>query len=213
MAGDPFVAPPLSTWTVTYHRSINFIEIHLGNLSLHYYLQSSRHVCAGANEFTNHKIDIHIQNAYFPLPIFFSPKHWNIHICGESNRQHNALLLFLWGYGFISLQWRHNDHDSVSNHQPHDCLLNCLSRRRSKKTSKLRVTGLCAGNIPRTGDFPAQMASNAENISIWWRHHVLWGDGFISHYNLHGYLPQFLKWLVNTLAYSKSCINFRYLSY
>ena len=22
-----------------------------------------------------------------------------------------------------------------------------------------------------TGEFPAQMASNAENISIWWRHH------------------------------------------
>ena len=23
-----------------------------------------------------------------------------------------------------------------------------------------------------TGEFPAQMASDAENISIWWRHHV-----------------------------------------
>ena len=40
-----------------------------------------------------------------------------------------------------------------------------------KKTSKLRVTGLCAGNSPGTGEFPAQMASNAENVSIWWRHH------------------------------------------
>ena len=48
----------------------------------------------------------------------------------------------------ISLQWRHNDHDSVSNHQPYDCLLNRLFRRRSKKTSKLRVTGLCVGNSP-----------------------------------------------------------------
>ena len=44
--------------------------------------------------------------------------------------------------------------------------------RRSKKTSKSRVTGLCAGNSPGTGEFPAQMASNAENVSIWWRHHV-----------------------------------------
>ena len=41
-----------------------------------------------------------------------------------------------------------------------------------KKTSKLRVTGLCAGNSPVTGEFPAQMASKAENVSIWWRHHV-----------------------------------------
>ena len=58
-----------------------------------------------------------------------------------------------------SLHWRHNGHDSVSNNQPHDCLLNWLFRRRSKKTSKLRVTGLCAGNSTGTGEFPAQMAS------------------------------------------------------
>ena len=38
-----------------------------------------------------------------------------------------------------------------------------LFRRRSKKTSKRRVTGLCEGN--------SQMVSNAENLSIWWRHH------------------------------------------
>ena len=70
------------------------------------------------------------------------------------------------------LQWRHNGRDGVSNHQPHHCLLNRLFRYRSKKTSKLRVTGFCAGNSPETGEFPAQMVSNAENVSIWWRHHV-----------------------------------------
>ena len=48
----------------------------------------------------------------------------------------------------FSLLWRHNDHDFVSNYQPHGCLLNRLFRRRSKKTSKLRVTGLCVGNSP-----------------------------------------------------------------
>ena len=42
---------------------------------------------------------------------------------------------------------------------------------RWKKTSKLCVTGLCEGNSPVTGEFPAQMASNAENVSIWWHHH------------------------------------------
>ena len=70
-----------------------------------------------------------------------------------------------------SLRWRHNGCDSVSNHQPRECLLRRLIRRTSKKTSKLRVTGLCARNSPETGQFPAQMASNAENVSIWWRHH------------------------------------------
>ena len=72
-----------------------------------------------------------------------------------------------------TLQWSHNERDGVSNHQPHDCLLSRLFRRRSKKTSKLRVTGLCAGNSPVTGEFPAQRTSNAENVSIWWRHHEI----------------------------------------
>ena len=71
----------------------------------------------------------------------------------------------------MSLEWRHDEHDCVSNHRRLECLLYRLFRRRSKKTSKLRITGLCAGNSPVTGEFPAQRASNAENVSIWWRHH------------------------------------------
>ena len=73
-----------------------------------------------------------------------------------------------------SLQWRHNEQDGVSNHQRLECLLNRLFRPRSKKTSKLRVTGLCEGNSPVTGEFPAQRASKAENVSIWWRRHSYW---------------------------------------
>ena len=66
------------------------------------------------------------------------------------------------------LLWHHKGRDGVSNHQPHKCLFNHSFRRRSKKTSEFRVTGLCAG----TGEVPAQMASNAENVFIWWRHHA-----------------------------------------
>ena len=69
-------------------------------------------------------------------------------------------------------QWRHIEHVGISNHQPHNCLLNSSFRLRSEKTSKLRVTGLCAGNSWVTGEFPAQIASNVENGSIWWRHHA-----------------------------------------
>ena len=75
------------------------------------------------------------------------------------------------GNFYFALQWRHNGRDGVSNHQSHDCLLNRLFRRRSKKTSKLRVTGLYAANSPVTGEFAAQRARNAENVSICWRHH------------------------------------------
>ena len=71
----------------------------------------------------------------------------------------------------LPLQWRRNEFDGVSNHQPQHCLLNRLFRRRSKKAWKLRVTGLCVGNSAVTGEFPAQRASSAENVSIWWRHH------------------------------------------
>ena len=55
--------------------------------------------------------------------------------------------------------------------------LNRLFRRRSK----LRVTGLCAGNSPVTGEFSAQMISNAKNVSIWWCHHVAPSDRTQSH--------------------------------
>ena len=70
-----------------------------------------------------------------------------------------------------TLQWRHNECNGVSNHQPDDCLLNRFYRNRSKKTSKLRVTGLCERNSQVTGEFPTQRASNTENVAIWWRQH------------------------------------------
>ena len=105
------------------------------------------------------------------------------------------------------LRWRHNGHNSVSNHQPHHRLLNRLFRRRSKKTSKLRVTGLCVGNSPGTGEFPAQMASNAENVSIWWRHHVIGHHSVYSSHKLYAYVVMNLynyynwNWILYGMAY------------
>ena len=58
-------------------------------------------------------------------------KHWTVTACGVH---------------CLTLQWRHNERGGVSNNQHHDCLHNRLFRRRSKETSKLRVTGLCPGN-------------------------------------------------------------------
>ena len=97
---------------------------------------------------------------------------WNLTISIQENECENLNVLNEIQKSYmpqLSLRWCHH---GVSNRQPHDCLLNHLFRHRSKKTSKLRVTGLCAGNSPVTGEFPAQRASNAENISILWRHHV-----------------------------------------
>ena len=73
---------------------------------------------------------------------------------------------------FNQLQERHNERDSVSNHQPHDCLLNRLFKAQIKENIE----------APRhwplweefTGDrwIPRTKASSAENASIWWRHHA-----------------------------------------
>ena len=68
-----------------------------------------------------------------------------------------------------ALLQRHNECNGLLNHRHLDGLLKCLFR--SKKTSKLHVTGLFGGNPPVTGGFPSQRASNVENVSISWRHH------------------------------------------
>ena len=101
----------------------------------------------------------------FSLPCHFSCDDW------ENTCNVTTIKSEVWTIN-RSLQWRYNEHDDVSNHQPYNCLLNCLFGHRSKKTSKLHVTGLCEGNSPVTGEFPTQRANNAENVSIWWRHHV-----------------------------------------
>ena len=68
----------------------------------------------------------------------------------------------------MPLRWRHNERDGVSNHWRLECMLKRFFRWKSKKMSKLRVTGLCEGNPPVTGGFPSLMASAAENVSIRW---------------------------------------------
>ena len=70
-----------------------------------------------------------------------------------------------WHYSDVTMGVMASQISSVSIN-----LLNRLFRHKSKKTSKLRVTGICEGNSSVTGDFPAQRASNVKTFSIWWRH-------------------------------------------
>ena len=102
---------------------------------------------------------------------------WELDLCYLETKVACALpFISTWCIGSLphmnrALQWRHNERDGASNHQPHDCLLNRLFRHRSKKMSKLCVNGPCEGNSPVTGEFHAQRANKAENVSIWWCHH------------------------------------------
>ena len=100
----------------------------------------------------------------------------------------NTKTIFSRWCSYAPLQWRHKKLDGVWHHQPHVCLLIRLFSHRSKQTSKLSVTGLCAGNSPVTDEFPAQRASNAENVSIWWRHHALSEVGARLQYGVSDYL-------------------------
>ena len=105
-------------------------------------------------------------NAYFlPFLKFSHGRQWQRarNLC----KYHRVDLA--WLSKRLPLQWRHNGRDGVSNHQRLDCLFNRLFRRRSKKTSKLHVTGLCEGHSLVTGEFPSQRASNAKML-IWWCH-------------------------------------------
>ena len=97
---------------------------------------------------------------------------WRL-IFGDANIPH-----FVVSFLLETLQWRHNDHDCVSNHQPRGCLLNRLFRRRSKKTSKLRVTGLRVGNSPgpvnspHKGPVTRKMFPFDDVIIMRWRFHI-----------------------------------------
>ena len=98
------------------------------------------------------ELRVEVTEWYKPEPFFTIRSVW-WRACGDS-----ALTL-----SDYTLQWRHNGRHSVSNHQPLDCLLKRLFRRRSKKTSQPRVTGLGAGihrgpvNSPHQGPVTRKM--------------------------------------------------------
>ena len=91
----------------------------------------------------------------------------------------------LWKWRSALLR-RHNERHGVSNHRRHYFLLNGLFGHKLKKTSKVRVTGLCEGNSPVTGEFPVQKGRNGENVSIWWRHHE--NDSFAAAIEYMGFI-------------------------
>ena len=66
----------------------------------------------------------------------------------------------------MPLQWCHNERDGISNHRHLYCLLSHFFKCSSKKTSKLRVTGLCEGNPPVTGGQDSDQFISFNSIPI-----------------------------------------------
>ena len=123
--------------------------------------------------------------------------------------------VWLWSY---PLQWHHYEHDGIPNHQTHDCLLKCLFKHRSKKTSKLRITGLCEGNSPVNSEGNSPVNSLHKGPVT--RKMFPFDDVIMSvtcYYNLQGCFsspeariaPMPGKWLCNTLqcCYRSTMVN------
>ena len=102
---------------------------------------------------------------------------------------------------------------SLIINQAYHCLLDRLFRRRSKKTLKLRIAGLCQGNF--TGDrwIPRQRGSNAENVSIWWRHHDGWINCHIRNVFLRNSskIPHAFTWWIHKPLYSEFIVSEWYM--
>ena len=96
----------------------------------------------------------------------------------------------------MPLQWRHNYRDGVSNHQPHDCLLNRLFRRRSKKTSKLRVNGRWTVNSPHKVPVTRKMFPFGDVIMAGKSLNSKYKSYFIHEYSvIKGSMPWWLKYI------------------
>ena len=95
------------------------------------------------------------------------------------------------------------------------CQITCVSIVYSNKTTKLCVTSLCEGNSLMTGEFPAQRASNAENVSTWWRHHINLVSTFLAdilYPNVIGFCQSWKLWkkLLSCYQYSSDLSIWRY---
>ena len=128
------------------------------------------------------------------------------------------------GTNLLLLQWRHNGRDGVSNPVPR-LFAQPFDQTQIKK-SKLRVTGLCEGNTPVTGGFPSQRTSNAENVSVWWRHHgqsinrhgvnllLLGYSTYYQHQNYHIFkCLVFMCTPVSFYVYAGSCTPYEQFEY
>ena len=100
-----------------------------------------------------------------PVSLTFDLRFWKSHFLRSSLVMYDLEILLRYPHSF---HWRHNDRGGVSDHQPCDCLLSCSFRRRSKKTLKLRVTGLCAGNSPHKGPVTRKMFPFDDVIMRYW---------------------------------------------
>ena len=121
-------------------------------------LSSLIHICFTFNEFGV----FHISDFVFCYLL-----HDIAHLPG------NPFVIKVFQYHSPTLQWRHNERNGVSNHRRLGGLLKRLFRRISKKhQSSASLAFVRAIHGWPVNSLHKQMASNAKNVSLWWRHDV-----------------------------------------
>ena len=154
--GIYFISASSSKWTEiekSYFLTCNVIPV----------LETS-HIVYGGSPQANHWIQTRI---HCPPEQTFQPEEWKIRkqffflhfyyismiiIIRVANVKFKVQYKGFYMFGVLTkkwtLHWRPDERDGVSNHQRLNCLLRCLLRHTSKKTSKLCITVLCEGNPP-----------------------------------------------------------------
>ena len=101
--------------------------------------------------------------------------YWKLDVW-QHNFVHGMLTLTTVKTPIRSLQWHHNERNDVSNHRRLDCLLS-----RSGTDQRKHLSSASLAFVRGIHWWPVEeRASNAENISIWWRHHVVSSSFMIS---------------------------------
>ena len=127
-----------------------------------------------------------------------APRHWPL--CGEFTGTGEFPAQRASNTENVSIWWRH--HDGFNYLFPASLLFTqpFIQKQIKENIKAPRHWPLC-GEVTGTGEFPAQRASYAENVSIWWRHHdkMIQGHLYTFDQNFIFHLPSY--------PYVKNCIK------
>ena len=113
-----------------------------------------------------------------------------LHTAQQLSQLRKSIPYFTHKSPWWTLQWRHNEHNGVSNHQPHDVYLSVYWGADQRKHQSSVSLAFVRGIHRWTVNSPHKGASNAENVSIWWHHHG-WAMGWLLRVLWRKYCEQF----------------------
>ena len=109
----------------------------------------------------------------FNVTTSFSPYIRKMNMYGE---RHNGIERKIRKLGIVSIELHYDDviMTMIASQITSLTVVNSFIQTQMKENIKAPRHWPLSGEFTGTGEFPAQRASYAENVSIWWRHHVPW---------------------------------------